>query len=94
METGERVAERRCRASRDGPRENHRTDQSGGGFDVPTSQGRVGKVPDPAKLGEPVASGVVPDVGLKRIADLPDDDFILFLEGWLEIPTDGVYWLG
>ena len=57
-------------------------------------KGRVGRVPDPTKLGEPMAAGVAPDVGLKHVPGLPEDDYILFLEGWLEIPADGVYWLG
>jgi S1-C subfamily serine protease len=56
-------------------------------------RGRVSRVPDPAKLGEPLAMGVVPEVGLEHVTGLPEDDFVMFLEGWLEVPAEGVYWL-
>lgn len=56
-------------------------------------KGRVARVPDPEKTGEPAATGVVPQVGLKSLTGLPEDDFVIFLEGWLEVPIDGVYWL-
>jgi S1-C subfamily serine protease len=53
-------------------------------------RGRFVKCPDFEKL-KPAATGTVADHRLNQIPALPDDDYALVLEGYLEIPETGVW---
>jgi S1-C subfamily serine protease len=53
-------------------------------------RGRFAKCPDFEKL-KPAAQGSVPGLDLKQIPGLPDDEYALLLEGYLEIPESGVW---
>jgi hypothetical protein len=53
-------------------------------------RGRFTKCPDFDTL-KPAAQGTAPGPRLNQIPGLPDDDFALVLEGYLEIPETGVW---
>ncbi len=53
-------------------------------------RGRFTRCPDFEKM-KPAAQGTAPGPRLKQIGGLPDDDYALVLEGYLEIPETGVW---
>jgi S1-C subfamily serine protease len=52
--------------------------------------GRFNKCPDLSTL-KPVDEGIVPEPRLDRIPKLPDDNYALALEGYIDIPATGVW---
>jgi hypothetical protein len=55
-------------------------------------RGRFAKCPDYGNLS-PTARGTIASLKLSEVANLPEDDYALLLEGYIEIPADGVWTL-